>query len=389
MNEIVCTGLDGANPLHALAAFGLLRVGHRIRGDSLRMSWRSVDGLWHPVVHGAGQMEALLSEVGSCLVSLSTLGNPDKELVRRVRERNADTNRLKKSLKERRKQAKAEAKASGFDPQSTRAHVDAKLATAHSELEALQVRLSDAQKRLAMANGIGVAHVGDTIGVAPEILRAAARHALDRWTADAVHSDSPATDDALLVLAQLPALACDQIHEDGRLTPTPFSFSNGASGQCLLKDFRGCAAEVTRERLLAAITGQGDARVAGQTGLNWDPDEQVSYALVWNDPSNATKAAPVATNALAYLGLSLVPCVPRGSRLAAVGWGPGRAFSWPIWDTPLPIDAAMALLAHPQIVSDRPDSAELRLRGIIAVRRAAVVNPTGKRNFFAPSRPVA
>jgi len=47
MTEIVCTGLDGGNPLHMLASLGLLRAGHD-RHLVTAMSWR-FDAQWRPV----------------------------------------------------------------------------------------------------------------------------------------------------------------------------------------------------------------------------------------------------------------------------------------------------------------------------------------------------
>ena len=192
-----------------------------------------------------------------------------------------------------------------------------------------------------------------------------------------------------MIVAQLSGLASDVIHENNKVTPTSLSFSNGGANQLLLKDFRSCAAKCTAELVEATLLGQGEREIIGQTGLNWDPEDNRDYALRWDDPASAKKSTDVAANALAYLGLSLFPAMPVGRKLITVGWGPHKAFSWPIWDSLLPLSAVMSVLSYADVVREKPNIVDLVTRGIVQINRSEVINPTGKRNFFAPSRPVA
>ena len=49
MSAYICVGLDGGNPLHALAAFGLLRLADRM-APGARLGWRLEQAAWRPVL---------------------------------------------------------------------------------------------------------------------------------------------------------------------------------------------------------------------------------------------------------------------------------------------------------------------------------------------------
>jgi hypothetical protein len=385
MKEWVAFGLDGGNPLHALAALGLLRLGARLWPD-LRMGWRRERASWHPFYHPVDEEAALIPPLAAALRVLADVGCADPALNRRVRDLSTSLKKAEKGRKTREREVRDESRCQGLGKEAMVDHVREALGPLESEIRNLEQDLAKARAALQEANGQGVAHVGDAIGVDPATFRRAGRIALESWTAvPSVGVDGPA--DAALVVAQLPALGCDIVQSSGKVAPTPFSFSNGSGGQYLLKDFRACAARVTPPLLLATLSGQGAASVDDATSLNWDPSDQVSYALVWQDPQSRPKATDVGANALAYLGLSLLPCVPTGQGLRAVGWAEAGGFVWPIWSPALSIDAVFSLLA---LVPSRGvvDVASLRARGVEEVRLAGKVNPDGKRNFFAPSAPL-
>jgi hypothetical protein len=190
-----------------------------------------------------------------------------------------------------------------------------------------------------------------------------------------------------MIIGHLPALACDQISENEKVKPTPFSFGNGAGNQYLLKDFCACAMEVTAERLCATLEGRLERIVLGLTGLNWEPADQRSYALAWIDPANTDKAVDVAANALAYIGLSLLPSMPASRGLAAIGWGQNNDWTWPIWHPFLGHPCALSLLAHHELARSNPNRSNLVRMGVAEVFRSRRIT-VNKRYYFAPSQPV-
>ena len=386
MSAFNALGLDGSNPLHALAALGVLRLGDRLN-PGLCMGWSAIDGGWRPVYTPVQDAEGWIQEMSEGIRKLAELGKPDPALNRKVRELSAQ---LKKALDERKRKKrilKVQASEEGWPRKGRANRTLAALAPIVAKIDGIQSELRTAEASLQAANGLGIAHVGDAIGVDASTFRQVGQQAMALWLAD-VQVPLTKADDAALLVAQLPALGCDAIDTKGKVVPTPYSFSNRGGGQYLLKDFRACASRVTPPLLKASLLALGNPTVDDATSLNWDPADQVSHALVWQDPEKRTKATNVAANALAYLGLSMLPCAPGPRGLEASGWADGGGFVWPIWKSSLGIDQVIGLLATmPRRPPWRVD--ELRVRGVEEVRHSAKINPDGKRNFFAPSRPLA
>jgi len=389
VNEIICTGLDGANPLHMLASLGLLRLADRI-APGARLGWRTAAGAWRPVLASGSDLQGVVGDIAAWIRALSCRSAPDPDLQSRNRSLSASVKRLKNKLRTAKTAAKAVAKAQDLKGTAAKAFVAGELRVLENELHENEAELSRAQKDVARAGGQGIAHWGDVIGVNADIVRHAAQTALASWSDSSVDV-GPDPGDARIVIGHLPALACDRVTVADEVLPTPFSFSNGSSGQCLLKDFRSCAERCTPERLLATLT-EGEGRlVPGSTGLNWDPADQRSYALHWYNPEDKKhnpRPTDPAANALGYVGLALLPAVPFGRRLTAVGWGTNAAWTWPIWEPALALPVVTSLLAYEALQSQRPDRGSLWAIGVREVRRAVRINPTGKRYFFAPSVPV-
>lgn len=172
----------------------------------------------------------------------------------------------------------------------------------------------------------------------------------------------------------------DEKKVEQRVLPTPISFSNGSSGNYLLKDFRKAAALCDLEHVRATFDGQPILEVI--TSLNWHPTDHRPAAHRWLSPDNDNAQVDPCVNALALIGLSVCTAVPSVGRLQALGWReiPPRGFLWPLWEEPLGIDLVSFIMAHVQ------DPTLDRRRGIAEVRFSRVVNPDGKRNYFAPSR---
>ena len=191
------------------------------------------------------------------------------------------------------------------------------------------------------------------------------------------------------------SLGCDGILKEKKgqllVEPTPFSFSNGGSGKCLLKDFKNCAAHSSLHTLHDLIDGHFK-REDEVTSLLWDPADQQSYAHRWSDPGNRTVSPPRANatiNALAFVGLTFLPVVPTGNRIIAVGMDKRlRKWTWPLWTLPATSPIVSSLLATQGLDDPTPSHRHsLRQRGIEAIysSRRFFLN---KRPFFSPSRAI-
>ncbi len=372
LGEIVCTGLNGANPLHLLAALGTVRL-LSDRDLSLKVFWRGLDA-WRPVLLTALPRSEIPALLAARLNALGATRGSDQQagLQRRVREVSAARKKAAEELDQARRTAATQAKTQFRSRDERNAFVDSVTAEHKARLDRLAAELREAQTLLGDSLGNGIAHLGDIIGVDAGIFRRRAREAVENWFSG---TGEP------LVAEALAAQAVDGITDNGRMTPTPFSFSNGASGQCLLKDFRNCAAACRAPDIEAALFGKG-RRTDAVTGLNWDPAAWRSYALRWEDPASGSDADPAA-NALAFVGLSLLPVVPLGRSPAAVGWTrreAGEGFLWPIWVVPVGLETLRALLASPAV--------QEAAAGVPVRMFSQRINPDRKRYYFAPAEPL-
>ena len=386
MNEIVCTGLDGANPLHVLATFGLLHLSDRIVPGTA-LSWRRSNGAWRPVLHITSNTKEHLDSIAAWLIALGKTGSADPALAKGIGREKATLKKLRQDNKDRSRAAKAEAKAAKLIGADAAALVADQTNAITVEICQREKVLEDLQGRLATALGVGIAHLGDIIGTKAEVVRQvnqAATMACRQLSSEI----APCPDDSILVAAHAAALACDQVTDDGKVVPTPYSFGNGSSGQNLLKDFRSIATAITLAQVQGTLLGTDARWVKDGTALNWDPLDQRSYALTWEDPATSGKLVNAAANALAYVGLALLPAMPIGKSLGAVAWGDYDGWTWPIWESMLSVSVVRSLLAHTDLQAERPNAQAWCHRGVIEIRRCCRINPTGKRSFFAPSRPV-
>ncbi len=383
MTQIECPGLNGANPLHFMASLGVLRLLHRQEPETC-MAWTFAQGAYRPAYvrpQDDWSVKSLCEELLAWIAELGKTHQPRKDLQQ-------EANRLAKTIKHEDKALRDEIRAlraasrgkAKVDVQTTIAAAfgprQAALARNRNQLAVLQVQIGDAL-------GQGIAHLGPVIGVSPALFRAKAVASLELLLSGTAR-DCPATDDAQLVAAAMASLGCDQVTDAGKLTYTPYSFSNGGGGQCLLKDFRACSTITGLKHLLGTL--KGEPQYATTVGsLGWDPADQSLHALQWEDPQVANKKGrkqvDPAVQTLAYVGLSLLPAVP-GDGLTAVGWhrfAGHKGIRWPIWDAALTLDTVQAVLAM-DLIGPSPSL------GIPATFQCTVQNPNGKRNFFSPSR---
>ncbi len=387
MTELVCTGLDGTNPLHVLAALGLLQLGSAADATTT-LHWQP-GATWCPVLSTAMNPDAAACldapVIAQALRALATAGTRDQTQERRARELGTERKHLLEQAKKDRAAAKDAAKALAVDER--RQTLQAFEQRLDRQLAALDQSITAAQDIVNDALGAGVAHLGDIIGVHPSIFRRKAAEACHAWLDGRTLGQATS---AALIADAMSSQACDAIVDGkGVVQNTPLSFSNGAGGQCLLKAFRTLAAEVTPEHVSGTLVGLSSRYSPGSTPLNWSPADQRDYALTWASPEDKQvnpKQTDVAANALALLGLSLLTACPQGSRLEPIGWkqrGPEQGFTWPLWQVPLTAPTVRALIASVPSGKDQREA-----MGIATVLTAARINPSGKRNFFAPARPI-
>lgn len=371
MNVLALKGLDGANPLHMLAALGALLVTEDLAPGQARLGWTRTAGRYQPRLAAPMEADAWAREVAARVQKAGATPPSESpgDAQRRLAKLKTAEKELAKAAKEAAAKAKAEAKASGLRGADARALVERRAAAARARLDEAGHARRAAELEVGSALGFGPAHLGDLIEVPVKLFRAQAEHAL-------ACGDS-------VTLRQLSALASDACCKGEKVAPTPYSFSNGSSNQLLLKDFRNLATCCTEGKVAASLL-RGERVVQPRTNLNWDPAALRSAAYQWADPATQEKATDVAVNALAYLGLGMVPCFPGPRGLTAVGFD--RGFTWPLWGPLLSVDVVGALLAEAYQPADAASRRTRAARGVLVTFRSERVNPDGKRNYFAPSR---
>lgn len=360
-HEITLAALDGANPLGMLAALGAFRVA-TLLDDEATMHWVQQPG-WRPVLTTQRTEDELVEGI---LAELHRLAGPAAR-EKRLQELRGAASKLEKEKAKKGKNAPAAER---------RAAIEAEESVLASGIAALEAP--------GQQPGLGLVDAHDLVAVAREEYRRHAEPALRASIAPTVPCDADF----------YAALGCDGILKEKNgvgpaVEPTPFSFSNGGSGKCLLKDFRNCAARASAPVLGRILSGKME-KADELTSLLWDPADQQSYALRWTDPGDSKNKAKcnATANALAFLGLACVPAVPHGTRLRAVGMDNRlRRWAWPLWGAPLDLATTRALLATPAIQdADAPGAARtlaaLGIHQVYASRRFFL----NKRPFFSPAR---
>lgn len=373
-HPIILRALDGANPLGMLATLGALRVATLADPDAT-LHWEDHGG-WRGVLTTAASAEDF---VAAAIAELHRHAGREARTARRE----TLQKELAKIDKEIAKLGK-EASATG-----RKAPPPGRLSELRTRLDQLSTRAARLREALADLDApptrppLALIRDHDLVAVARANFRTPAAALLQQPTPPNVPTDAD----------YYAALGCDAILKEKKgvgpaVEPTPFSFSNGGSGKCLLKDFRNAAAATTRHGLREILAGRL-RREDPITSLLWDPADQQSYALRWADPGDRTQSPPAANaaaNALAFLGLTFLPALPAGTRLTAVGMDPrARQWTWPLWAPALTAPEVAALLALAQ-----PDQLTPRQRqqyGLVDLRssRRFFLN---KRPFFSPSRAV-
>ena len=186
------------------------------------------------------------------------------------------------------------------------------------------------------------------------------------------------------------AFACDGVARDDVVSDSELRTMSGAGHQHFLGFMTQLVHLTTDEHLRRALfspwTYDDDA-----PSLRWDPQDDRRYALRWREPSGDKIQTVRGANRLAVEGLSLLPSFPTGGRLRTTGFSGsgarGTFWSWPIWDTPLGMDAIRSVVAHPLLLESVPDAQRLRAIGVVQVFRSQRLT-VGKFRNFSPAHPV-
>lgn len=127
--------------------------------------------------------------------------------------------------------------------------------------------------------------------------------------------------------------------------------------------------------------------------FRWDPAEDRSYALQWNDPSSDGALSERGANCLALFGLTFFPVIPLRDYPQTTGFiskkSKTSAFTWPIWTCPAGIKLVRTLINRIELQSGQPEPALLLPRGIVAAYRSDRMMPNKYYANFTPGRRVA
>ena len=95
--------------------------------------------------------------------------------------------------------------------------------------------------------------------------------------------------------------------------------------------------------------------------LRWDPQDDFRYATRFYNPSKdrskGKRGSILGANRLAFDSLPFLPCFADGTRLTTTAFSIVQKrpfFTWPIWSTPLSVDALRSLLS--QVEPPQPKS---------------------------------
>lgn len=189
------------------------------------------------------------------------------------------------------------------------------------------------------------------------------------------------------------AFGCEAVTDPktDKILDTALRTMSGAGHQHLLAFMRQLLQDTSPEQIETALFHRWTYPDPGPS-LRWDPADDRRYALRWAEPSGDPIRTVRGANALAVLGLPLLPTQPGGAQnLDTTGFSrkprQGTFLTWPIWEYPLPLDVVRSLLALKEIQADKPRRELLTPRGIIEIFRSQRITQ-GKYRNFTTAQPV-
>ena len=208
------------------------------------------------------------------------------------------------------------------------------------------------------------------------------------------------------ILAALMTDAAIKLEKDDTVDPTPLCLLFGQGHQHFLerladvpklqappKRGKGNKATIpTEAQCLMEALFHPWHRNDPTASFRWDPKEDVRYALMAGDPTDAAYKGGTqhGANRLAAIGLAALTVVPerrfgrlRPNVIGGVFDRDGFSFSWPIWEESASLATIRALLAHP----DLRTPGALQHLGVHHVMRARRVS-VGKFMNFMRAAPI-
>ncbi len=169
-------------------------------------------------------------------------------------------------------------------------------------------------------------------------------------------------------------LATDVALDNNGLTkPTALNFMAGRMK--LLATVHNLATKVNATTIESALCGPWEYVEGSQLKLRWDVGGTRTRAYQACKPADENKRGVVGAEWLAFLGLRLLPVVPRGAEAITTcvtgSWNAG-SFTWPLWVCPLSCAVAGSLLQQSSWLGGATRD-QLRVWGIGRVLRSRLL----------------
>lgn len=166
----------------------------------------------------------------------------------------------------------------------------------------------------------------------------------------------------------------------GNTKPTAFHFT--AANQTFLGTVELIRASLTQEWIESSLF-KGHGEKPG-SNLRWDPGSERNWALMANNPNDGGTRVDAPLEWLAFRGLPLLPCFPRGTRVvttAVHGRGEDMTFRWPLWSVPASLHTVRSALQ----IDWTGSALDRGGRGVFAVCSSSIRRTSQGFGNFGPS----
>lgn len=173
----------------------------------------------------------------------------------------------------------------------------------------------------------------------------------------------------------------------GQVQDTAFRTMSGAGNQHFVGTMRELTQKTARNHIDKSLFERWARDDRGLT-LRWDPHDDRRYAYLFHDPTSRGLEARTewGANRLAFEALPLFPVVPSSPGDSGTTGFSGPEITWPIWETPIPMDPVRSVLSLKELWGSSLDREALRRRGVVEVFRSRRIS-VGKYLVFTPAVP--